>query len=308
MKSIEVWTEKYRPQTLEAFVTPDKEKLKALINSKDLPHLLLVSKIPGTGKTSLSKIIIGMLGADALVLNSSDDRKIETVREKVNKFACSMSSTPGVPRIVFMDEFDGMLGASQDALRNIMETYYSNCRFILTANNDHKIIDPIKSRCFRVDLKSPDRGDIIDRLKFIAKAENVSVESDEVFNKIVDFHYPSIRNCIKTLQMLAIGGSQIMLSKVKPELHVEEEIFNLLKTGGYTKARTIWLEKGMDADDLLLNLYRLGVRDKMLPMEAKRKLVLEAAKYNSRMGFGDPELQLAAFALELVDITGGKLQ
>jgi replication factor C small subunit len=218
-----------------------------------------------------------------------------------------LSRNPEVPRIVFMDEFDGMLGLAQDALRNIMETYYSNCRFILTANNDNKIIDPIKSRCFRVDLKNPSKEEIIDRLKYIAEKEGVLVESDEVYKKIVDYNYPSIRNCVKSLQMLSIGG-KITVDRVKPELCVEEEIYALLKTGEFLKARTIWLEKGMDADDLLLNLYRLAVRDKMLTLQCKQRLVVEAAKYNSRMGLGDPELQLSAFGVELAGIVGAKVK
>lgn len=301
---IEIWTEKYRPTSLGEFIASDKDELEKLINPVKLPHLLLVSKTPGTGKTSLAKIIINKLGADALILNSSDDRKIEVVREKVNQFASSLSSKPNVPRIIFMDEFDGMTGIAQDALRNVMETYYSNCRFILTANNLNKIIEPLQSRCFRVDLKMPEKADIVNRLKYIAKQEAVKAESDEVFTKIADIHYPNIRDSIKMLQQLSIKG-EIALNDVKPELHTEGKIYEMLKGGECEGARKLWLDRGLNAEDLLLNIYKLALRDTGLKNDIKKKVVLASAKYNYQIGFGDPEIQLYAFTLQLSDIVRG---
>ena len=122
-----VWTEKYRPSKVSEMVGDFKEKiLKHLEDFNSMQHLLLYSKTPGTGKTSLAKAIINEVGADALVLNSSDDRKIDVIRDKVKEFSITQSTQVGKRRIVFLDEFDGMLKASQDALRNVMETYTSN--------------------------------------------------------------------------------------------------------------------------------------------------------------------------------------
>jgi replication factor C small subunit len=197
-----------------------------------------------------------------------------------------------------------MTGIAQDALRNVMETYYSNCRFILTANNINKIIEPLQSRCFRVDLKMPDKSDIVKRLKYIAAQEAVKVESDEVFEKIADIHYPNIRDSIKMLQQLSIKG-EIALKDVKPELHLEGKIYEMIKDGECESARKLWLEKGLNAEDLLLNLYKLALRDTSLKNEAKKKAVLVSAKYNFQIGFGDPELQLFAFTLQLADTMKG---
>lgn len=305
MKNIEIWTEKYRPKLLDDFISNDKERLAKLIDAKTLPHLLLVSKSPGTGKTTLAKIIIDMLGADALFLNSSDDRKIEVVRDKINKFASSLSSKDGIPRIVFMDEFDGTTGITQDALRNVMETFYNNCRFILTANNESKVIDPIKSRCFRVDLRNAEKSNIVEKLRNISKAEGVKYENDEVLAKIVDIHYPNIRDCIKTLQMLSMKGA-IKLTDVKPELHVENEIYAMLKVKNFAGARKTWLDQGLNAEDLLLNIYRLAIKDNTITEELKKKIIVASAKYNFQLNFGDPEVQLSAYALNLIEIFEGK--
>src|SRR3972149_683150 len=128
-----MWTEKFRPKKVNDLVGDFKEKiLQYLQNPESIPHFLLYSKSPGTGKSSLSRAIINELGCDKLILNSSDDRTIDSVREKVKEFSMTQSSIPGLRRCVFLDEVDGMLKVSQDALRNVMETYAKNVFFILT--------------------------------------------------------------------------------------------------------------------------------------------------------------------------------
>ena len=151
-----MWTEKYRPKQISEMVGDFKDKIRKYMESPaTMQHLLLHSIVPGTGKTTLAKAIIEELGADKLVLNSSDDRKIEAVREKVNGFVRTKSSVPGMRRIVFMDEADGLTGAAQDALRNLMETYSENALFILTCNTLTKISDAIQSRCVNIQFAIP---------------------------------------------------------------------------------------------------------------------------------------------------------
>ena len=141
-----IWTEKYRPRKVDDVVGEFKNSIKKhLLKPKAIPNFLFYSKCPGTGKTTLSKCIINELDCDYIVINSSDDRKIETIREKVKQFAMSQSSKPGFKRCIFLDEVDGMLSASQNALRNIMETYASNVFFIMTCNNINKVIEPLKT-------------------------------------------------------------------------------------------------------------------------------------------------------------------
>ena len=92
-----VWTEFYRPKKVSDIVGDFKDKIeKYLKDPASCPHFLFYSKSPGTGKTSLSKAIIKELGCDYLILNSSDDRKIEVVRQKVKEFSLTKSSKPGL--------------------------------------------------------------------------------------------------------------------------------------------------------------------------------------------------------------------
>lgn len=245
-----IWTEKYRPRKVSEMVGDFKLKiLKYLKNPEAIPHFLFYSKTPGTGKTTLAKAIINELGCDALILNSSDDRKIEVVREKVKEFAITQSSKKGLRRAVFLDEFDGMLRASQDALRNVMESYAKNVFFILTCNNINKVIEPLKSRCKTVPFAYPDRSEIKTYLKYICEQENLEC-SEEGLNVLIDQNYPSIRNCIITLQDIYTEGLSVIPNNVKPVNEMFEQMWQLLKEKKWFDIKKEVLQSTLDPREL----------------------------------------------------------
>jgi len=200
-----IFVEKYRPQTLEELILKNKTKItKFFDNNKTIPNFLLVSNKPGTGKTSLARIIINMTNADSIKINASDDRGIDIIRQKVKKFAGALS-TNGKRRCVFLDEAEGMTRQSQDSLKSIIETYADNTFFIFTANEQNKIIEPIRSRCIVIDFELPDKKDIYDRLDYICRKENMEVKTDDV-HRLIDYNYPDIRSMINTLQLWHTTG------------------------------------------------------------------------------------------------------
>lgn len=204
-----IFIEKYRPRTVEDIVFNEKNKIKNYLkNTSSIPHFLFASKSPGTGKTSLALAIINELNCDKLLLNSSDDRNLETIREKVKIFARAKSIKQGLKKCVFMDEFDGMTSTSQNALRNIMETYANNCFFILTCNNAEKVIAPIQSRCVKMEFSNPDKIKIYAYLKNICEKEKI--EYEEVGLKYLVFNnYPNIRNMVMLLQDFKVAGKKV---------------------------------------------------------------------------------------------------
>jgi len=204
-----IFVEKYRPRTIDEVVFNEKVKIKNYLkNTTSVPHFIFASKTPGTGKTTLAFAIIKEMQCDHLILNSSDDRNLETIRDKVKIFARAVSIKQGLKKCIFMDEFDGMTSASQNALRNIMETYANNCFFILTCNNLEKIILPIQSRCIRVDFSSPDRIQIYNYLVNICKNEEIKYE-EAGLKWLVNNEYPNIRNMVMLLQDFKISEKPV---------------------------------------------------------------------------------------------------
>jgi DNA polymerase III delta prime subunit len=207
------WIEKYRPGTFDDLILEHKDTIQKLLKSPTgMPSIILYSSKPGTGKTSLAKLIIKELGCDCLALNSSLDRSIDFVRDQVSHFARCMSSVSGVKRCVFMDEADGLLKAAQESLRNLMEEYADNVFFIFTANSVGKIIEPIQSRCQKFAFESPSKADIMVRLDDICGAESYEVPP-EALEKLIDKYYPDMRKMINALQIGKLKGLESFIDE-----------------------------------------------------------------------------------------------
>jgi DNA polymerase III delta prime subunit len=203
-----IWIEKYRPAKFEDLILNKKDGLlKYLHNPKAMPSFIFYSSKPGTGKTSAAKIIIDYLKCDSLCINSSDERGIDTIRDKIKLFAGSLSLSDG-KRCVFLDEADGLTKQAQDSLRNLMETYSDNCFFIFSCNDIGKISEPIRSRCVGIDFETPNKADILNRLEYICEKEKIKTE-EKVLILLIDSFYPDIRSIIVRLQQHKIDGLPI---------------------------------------------------------------------------------------------------
>jgi len=200
-----IWIEKYRPQKIEDLILRNKKDIiKLLEDNNTIPNLLLVSNKPGTGKTSLAKLIIKITNSDSITINASDERGIDTIRDRVKKFAGALS-TNGKRRCVFLDEADSLTRQAQDGLRNTMETYSDNCFFIFSGNYIEKVIEPIQSRSTLIKFELPDKEEIFKRLVYICEKEDLKVEEIQL-RRLIDYNFPDIRSCVNTLQMWKISG------------------------------------------------------------------------------------------------------
>ena len=248
-----IWTERWRPKTYEEVLGLNPTEMYEM--EKNLPHLLFVGPA-GIGKTTTMKIIANRIGSDVLLINASDERKLEVIREKIKSFAMTRKSgnEEGKVKIVMLDEFDGMLGLSQQALRSIMEKYATNCRFLLSANFENKIIDPIKSRCVRVTFDTVKEEDVLNRLKFICEKESLKLSND-LLKVIIQRMRGDIRKCINKLQELSNLKRTITSADIKKEEMFVEQIFARLKNKKIVEARQILLDNNVDYSILTLDCY-----------------------------------------------------
>lgn len=239
-----LWCEKYRPKEFNDVMGLPKEVPTSLNN---LPHFLFIGK-PGTGKTTTAKIIINKTGAETLTLNASDERGIQTIRDKVKSFAMTSSSNGGI-KIVFLDECDALTTDAQTSLRNMMETYHNNCRFIATANYENKIIEPLKSRFTVYKFEANDQQ-IVQYLLNIVDKEKINI-TEQLLGLIIARNKSDIRKSINQLQRLHELNRQIIIEDLNKESAMPETIHNVLKAGDFVKARQLLLDANIEYDSFL---------------------------------------------------------
>lgn len=201
--------EKYRPKTLEDVVLSPEHRdfFNSLKEKEEIPNLLFTGS-PGTGKTTVSKILIkDVLNCQYLYINASDENGIDTIRSKIMGFA-STKSLDGKLKVVLCDEADSISMEAQKALRNVIEEYSDNTRFIFTCNYLFKIIPPLQSRCQIFNLVPPLEG-VINRVVHILKQEGINVPQEEK-SKLVELvrsGYPDLRRVINDIQKFSHNGT-----------------------------------------------------------------------------------------------------
>lgn len=254
-----LWVEKYRPVKLEDYVGNDhlKTKVETFIENNDIPHLLLYGKA-GTGKTTLAKLIVKSIDCDYMIINASDERNVDTIRDKVKGFASSMGFKTW--KVVVLDEVDYMSHLAQPMLRNIMETFSAHCRFILTCNYVEKVIEPIQSRCQTFQIIPPTKKDVAVQMSKILKAENIEFDVKDLV-PIIDSSYPDIRKVINTCQMNSHKGKLKIDVQNLLENDYKVKILDILKSkddkrNKYMKVRQALIDsKVTDFSDLFTMLY-----------------------------------------------------
>jgi len=202
--------EKYRPNVLENYVGNKniKSVISKYLEQNDIQNFIFYGPA-GTGKTTLAKLIVNNLDCDYVYINASDERGIETIRDKVSSFASVASFKP--IKVVILDEADFLTIQAQASLRNIIETFSRTTRFILTCNYVERIIDPLQSRCQVLKVVPPTKKITALHLLKILNQENIR-HTDEDIISIVNQFYPDLRKCINAIQANTVD-SQLKLDK-----------------------------------------------------------------------------------------------
>jgi DNA polymerase III delta prime subunit len=238
----ELWTEKYRPSTLDGYVFKDsaqKEQIESWIKGKTIPHLLF-SGAPGVGKTTLAKILINSLGIDeydVLEINASRENSVDTIRDKITGFVQTMPF--GIFKVVLLDEADYISPNGQAALRGVMETYASSARFILTCNYPNRVIPALHSRCQGFHIERVDLTEFTARVATVLVTEEIAFDLDTL-DSYVRATYPDLRKCLNTCQMNSTTGTLIAPSGSETSSQDWKlSAVNLFKSGKINDARKL---------------------------------------------------------------------
>lgn len=312
---IDIWTEKYRPDTLDDVVGQDKitERLQAFVEEESIPHMLFAGPA-GTGKTTSAIALAKDLYGDEwnqnfMETNASDERGINVVREKIKDFARTKPVNADY-KIIFLDEADSLTSDAQQALRRTMEQFSENCRFILSCNYSSKIIDPIQSRCAVFRFNRLDEEDVKQYIQTLGEKEDFTISEDAV-NAVMRVSSGDMRRVTNILQTAAIQEDQIEeedVYGVAASLRPDEirEVLDLAFEGDFMDAREeltdLMVDRGLDGTDIIDSIHR-EILDLDLDDQQKLEVVEQLGEYEFRISEGgSSDIQIEAMLAKLAEI------
>jgi len=316
-----MWVEKYRPKNLDEIVDLRDivGSLKAFMkNPKTMPHLLLAG-IPGTGKTTVALCIARELFGEnwrtfTLELNASDERGIDTVRERIKDFSrYSRAAFGDVPfALIILDESDQMTGPAQTALRRIMETSSRTSRFILICNYSAKIIEPIQSRCAIFRFSKLDKQAMVEHLEFIAKKEKVTL-SPKAAEMLVEYSEGDLRHAINSLQTAAVFRNGVVDEKTVLQVVGEaspqqvQMMLNKALNGDFIEARKMMYDLigsyGFSGSEIIRQMQRELLKLSYVSPEEKAELSNIIGEYDYRLTQGaNSDIQLSALLAQFAKV------
>jgi replication factor C small subunit len=295
-----LFVEKYRSKTLEDYVGNEQIKttVAKYIEQNDIQNLIFYGG-PGTGKTTLAKLIIGNIDCDYLYINASDERGIETIRDKVQGFASSASFKP--LKVVILDEADFLTIQAQASLRNIIETFSRTTRFILTCNYIERIIDPLQSRCQVLKIVPPSMKDVARHVAGILDKENIQWDK-EALGTIVKQFYPDVRKILGTAQLSTVDNALKLDKSILVANNYTAQVINELKTSKDWKAiRQIIADSNTnDFEGLFKELYD-NVSEYASGSEGVVTIILEEYQYHANFRI-DKEINIMACIAKITQV------
>ena len=312
--TIQIWTEKYRPKTLDEIVNQRHvvERLKAWVKEGSIPHMIFAGPA-GVGKTTCTIALARELYGEHWhenfqETNASDARGIDIIRGRIKEFARTKPIGADF-KIIFLDESDNLTPDAQQALRRTMEQFSEIARFILSCNYSSRIIEPIASRCAVFRFRRLSKGDVEAYLNRIIEAERLDVDK-EAIDAIYEISEGDLRKATNLLQSCATMKkiTKDVVYEIAAQVRPRDvkEMLSMALAGKFAEARKLLykmlIDDGLAAEDIVRSIHKeifnLDIDDKK-----KVTLVEKLGETEFRLNQGgSPEIQLTAFLAQFLGL------
>lgn len=176
-----------RPSQLSDLIGQDTlvKSIKSQFDSERIPHFFIISGPPGSGKTTLARIIVSLLNTrDVREINASNKNGIDDIREVIE--GMRYLSTTGSARVVIFDEAHQITTPAQNALLTETEDAASHVYYIFCTSNISKIIAPLKRRAFILTPEPLKHESIVKLVNYAAKAADFKESTDSLIEHVKD--------------------------------------------------------------------------------------------------------------------------
>jgi DNA polymerase III delta prime subunit len=306
MNSDFIFVEKYAPQKVEQCILPQsiKDFFIDVRNSGKVPNMIL-SGPPGIGKTSTIKALANELDRDFMIINGSDERSIDIIRNKVKNYASTLSLSNTGKKILLIDEADNLTNDAQLALRASIEELQTNCTFVFTCNYKNKLIPPLHSRAAVIDFSIPTKekpklaAEFMKRINEILTTEKIEYDTSAIVG-LINKYFPDFRRTLNEIQRYSSGGkvdSGILANVADIKV---SNLVDFMKNKNFTEVRK-WVVQNMDNDP---NIVLRKVYDTLYEYALESTIpaaILIISKYQYRSAFvADNEINLLACLTEVM--------
>jgi replication factor C subunit 3/5 len=337
-----LWVDKYRPEALDraTFHKPLSARLKQLVATGDLPHLLMYGPSGAGKKTRVSMLLHELFGAGAakvrvehralksgsatvdlttlasnhhIELNPSDvgnhDRTV--VQQLIKEIAQSVPLDAHGRRafkVVVVHEADRLSREAQQALRRTMEKYASTTRIVLVCCSTSKVIEPIRSRCLAVRVPAPTEAEVTDVLNLVSRKEGLQLPV-ELAARIARASGRNVRRAVLALEACKVDRYPFEAGQVVPSLDWEQfvaKIVNLIMAeqspAQLLKVRTDLYELLANCipPEVILKSIAVGLMAK-IDSSLKYDVAHWAAHYEHRLNLGAKQIyHLEAFCAKFM--------
>lgn len=302
-----LWTERYRPQKVADCILPDRLKkvFQEYVNSGTIPNLMLTGTA-GVGKTTVAVAMCEEIGLNYLIINSSDERGIDTLRTKITNYASTVSLTGG-RKVIILDEADGLTPEAQAGLRGAIEKFSSNCSFILTCNFKARLIDAIHSRCAVIDfiLKSNEKPMMAKlfykRLTEILTIENIPFDKDALTTLVMKY-FPDYRRSLNELQRFCKENGKIdagTLAQVSDIRNLSDLIGHLKAKNWGEMRKWVVVNSDIDPHRIFRRIYD-GLYDFLEPSSIPQAVVIIGEYQYKAAHVADQEINMVACLTQIM--------